>query len=297
MELRHLRYFLEVARTLHFGAAAETLNISTPTLSVQISQLEREFGTPLFLRTKRRVQLTQAGEIFREEAEATLRQAELTRERVLSAARGEQGYIRVGYVASSLWSGTLSSVMGAFRGRYPDISLGAREVLMDSMAAALVEGKIDVGFVRAPVALPSEVGHLLVQSDCFCLALPACHRLASGTEAIDPAALAGESFILPEQTSGSHEVARRGGFVLNDAIRSSTLTEVLAHIALGNGIAVIPEIMAKTIGVPDVVYRPIAGAEIPSAIWMLYRKRERTPMIKRLIRFAKEHVSGGSGNV
>jgi DNA-binding transcriptional LysR family regulator len=102
---------------------------------------------------------------------------------------------------------------------------------------------------------------------------------------------------LPEQTSGSHEVARRGGFVLNDAIRSSTLTEVLAHIALGNGIAVIPEIMAKTIGVPDVVYRPIAGAEIPSAIWMLYRKRERTPLIKRLIRFAKEHVSGGSGNV
>ena len=120
MELRHLRYFLEVANTLHFGAAAQTLDIAVPTLSVQIAQLERELGTPLFVRTQRRVALTQAGEMLRDEAEATIRQAEQAKARVQSVARGEQGYLRVGYVSSALMSGVLGTLFTRYRKRYPD---------------------------------------------------------------------------------------------------------------------------------------------------------------------------------
>lgn len=287
MELRHLRYFVEVAHTLHFGAAAESLNIAVPTLSVQIGQLERELGTPLFLRNKRRVQLTQAGEVLLEEALATLAHASQARERVLSAARGERGYIRVGYVASALMSGSLSQLCARFRQRHPAVFVQAYEMAMDGMASALVEGQMDVALVRAPVALPAEVAHIALQQDRFCLALPATHPLAAGDTAVVPADLSAETFILPEQTSGTQEVARRGGFMLNHTLRAGSLTEVLANVALGNGVAVVPVILSQAISLREVVYREIAAPDIPSAIWLLYRKRERAPVIKKFMAMAQ----------
>ncbi|MFK3705490.1 LysR family transcriptional regulator [Klebsiella sp. NPDC088457] len=287
MELRHLRYFVEVANTLHFGAAAESLNIAVPTLSVQISQLERELGAPLFVRSKRRVQLTQAGEVLLEEAQMTLAHANQARERTLSAARGERGYIRVGYVASALMSGSLSQKVAHFRQRHPDVFVQAHEMAMDGMASALVEGKIDVALVRAPVALPAEVAHINIQQDRFCLALPATHPLTTGEASVDPADLGAETFILPEQVSGTREVARRGGFMLNNTLRAGSLTEVLANVALGNGVAVVPVILSQAISLREVVYREIAAPDIPSAIWLLYRKRERAPVIKKFMAMAQ----------
>src|ERR1700752_3457621 len=72
MELRHLRYFVAVAETLHFGRAAEQLGIAPPTLTVQIQEIERTLSARLFVRTKPSVALTAAGEIFLGEARNVL---------------------------------------------------------------------------------------------------------------------------------------------------------------------------------------------------------------------------------
>ncbi|MFU0922559.1 LysR substrate-binding domain-containing protein [Kluyvera sichuanensis] len=290
MELRHLRYFLEVANTLHFGAAAEALGIAVPTLSVQIAQLERELGTSLLVRSQRRVQLTQAGEILRDEAQATLAQAEQARARVQSAARGERGYLRVGYVSSTLLSGVLSSLFNHYRQQYPDVAVEVSELPMEGMAAQLVEGKLDVALVRGTLALPAEITHLALHHDHFCLALSDGHPLAQ-TAAIVPESLRQQTFILPEQRSGTVEVVKRGGFTLEHTRRAGALTEVLANVALGNGVAVVPAVMAQTINLPGVCYREIAGDEIPSVLWLLYRKRERTAAIKKLVALAKEQIA------
>ncbi len=94
MELRHLRYFVAVAEELHFGRAAQRLNLSQPPLSQQIQALESELGTRLLERTNRRVALTEAGRLFLEEARQILLASERAAERVRRAGRGETGQLQ-----------------------------------------------------------------------------------------------------------------------------------------------------------------------------------------------------------
>jgi DNA-binding transcriptional LysR family regulator len=95
IELRHLRYFLAVADTLHFGQAAER-GMSQPPLSQQIRQLEDLIGARLFVRSHRRVQLTPAGELLQERARAIVQQVETAVDEVQRAQRGEQGELHIG---------------------------------------------------------------------------------------------------------------------------------------------------------------------------------------------------------
>lgn len=84
------------------------------------------------------------------------------------------------------------------------------------------------------------------------------------------------------------EVARRGGFTLERTQRAGSLTEVLAQVLLGNGVAVVPAILSQTVNLPGICYRDIAGEEITSVLWLLHRKRERMAVITNLLALTKE---------
>src|ERR1700754_2031107 len=98
-EIWQLRYFIQVAETLHFGRAAERLHISQPPLSRAIRSLEQALGAELFARTKRRVELTPAGAQLLEEARRILMQLERATCQVQAVAAGEQGRLRLGFVS------------------------------------------------------------------------------------------------------------------------------------------------------------------------------------------------------
>jgi len=96
MDLVKLRYFQTVAKTLHFRRAAALLNVSQPPLSKSIKTLEDELGTQLFLRSKRRVELTPAGEVLLKRCEKIFQELEDAKAEVKRYSRGEKGTIRIG---------------------------------------------------------------------------------------------------------------------------------------------------------------------------------------------------------
>src|SRR3954454_10218058 len=96
MELRQLRYFVAVARTRHFGQAAEQLHMAQSPLSQAIRQLESQIGATLFDRTTRRVDLTAAGEAFLRDAERILDALEDAQARVRYMGEGSTGLLRIG---------------------------------------------------------------------------------------------------------------------------------------------------------------------------------------------------------
>lgn len=114
MELRHLRYFVALAEELHFARTAERLNIAPPTLTVQIQEIERTLSARLFVRTKRSVALTPAGEIFLSEARNVLEQFAKAESVGLRAGRGEIGRVEIGYVGSAAFAGVLQDQISRF---------------------------------------------------------------------------------------------------------------------------------------------------------------------------------------
>jgi DNA-binding transcriptional LysR family regulator len=97
MEIRHLRYFIAVAEELSFSRAAKRLNVSQPPLSVQIQALEAEVGVALFIRNRRKVELTPAGQLLLEHARRAVKHLEHTTNVVRRAGRGEAGVIRLAF--------------------------------------------------------------------------------------------------------------------------------------------------------------------------------------------------------
>ncbi|CAM3461235.1 LysR family transcriptional regulator [Bordetella sputigena] len=288
MELRHLRSFVVAARELHFARAAEALGVSSSTLTLQIQELERALQARLFNRTKRSVALTQAGEAFLDETLAVLDRFDRAVNVGRRAGRGQLGRIALGYVGSAAYSGVLQHQMQRFRTEWPDVTLHARELLMDQIAACVEAGTVDIGFVRLPVPLPNGIASHVLVRDGFCLALPSGHRLAGeGGRRHGPAVkardLAGEDFIVPEQDLGLREVARRGRFTPRIAAVPGSLLAVVTHVSLGVGVAVLPTIVKDVLALPNVVFRQVAGADIPSSIAAIYRRHERSPTVRHFI--------------
>lgn len=283
MELRHLRAFVAVAEKRHFAQAAEQLDISPPTLTAQIQALERLVQARLFHRTKRSVGLTPAGEAFLVEARATLAQFDRAVHTGRRAGRGQVGRVEIGYVGSAAFFGVLQDQVRRFRAAWPDVVVNTNEIAMDPLTRLVEEGRIDVAFVRAPVVCPPSVRSHLLARDRFCLALPAGHPLAAAGGAIRARMLAKESFVLPEQGLGLREVARRGRFDPDIVSAPGALVAVLAQVALGVGVAVVPSILVDTVRLPNVIFKEIAGPAIGSGIEALFRRHERSPEVRHFI--------------
>ncbi len=196
-----MRYFVAVADQLHFGRAADELHIAQPVLSRQIRALEHDLGTPLLTRDSHGVLLTDAGRQLLTDAGPLLASAHAARRRVTAAARGSHR-LMVGFRAGI----AVAPAVQLFATRHPDVRVDVRRIEWDDQAPMLLDGRIDIGYVRLPI---DEAGLRVapLYTEPRVAVLPAGHRLA-GKEEVTEADLAGEPLVWHADSSTQPTSAR-----------------------------------------------------------------------------------------
>jgi DNA-binding transcriptional LysR family regulator len=247
LDLRKLRYFVAVADSLHFGRAADELHIAQPVLSRQIRALEQDLGAPLLTRDSHGVALTDAGRQLLTDAGPLLASAHAVRHRVSVAARGSQR-LTVGFRAGI----AVTAAVRLFATRYPRVIVDVQRTEWDDQATMLLDGRIDVGYVRLPI---DEAGLRVVPlyTEPRVAVLPVGHRLA-GQEQIAEADLAGEPLVWHVDTST--QPTRRPH--PNAGYRVRGVDETLEHVAAGRGISFLARSATVFYSHPNISYVPVA---------------------------------------
>jgi DNA-binding transcriptional LysR family regulator len=282
-ELRLYRYFVTVAEERHFSRAAERLGISPPTLTHQIQALEAHLGVRLcHRRPKTRVELTEAGQRFLEQAQQVLRQVAEAESAARKAARGEVGRIEIGYMMSVSCSGLIQKCVSGFRRVHPAIDISLHRLETMPQVAAIVEGRLDIGFVRPPKQYPPELAGFVVFEQPMCVALPADHRLAR-RKRIKPAELTDDVFVTTslEMDIGflkyTEAVTSIANFVPKVSKRVPDVFTVMTYISAGYGVGVIARSLGK-LAIPNVVIKELDVPEPPlSPIACVFRRNESAP--------------------
>ncbi len=275
-DLWQLRYFIAVAEQLHFGRAAAALHISQPPLSRAIRALEERLGMALFIRNRRKVELTPAGARLLEEARRTLGQLERTVLELRGMASGERGRLRIGFVSLADY-GVLPSLLKSYKAARPGVQLALREMLSPEQSLALAAGELDFGLLLPPVSEMEGLEHLVVQRERFVAALPARHRLAAERRPLAMSELAGESFVMVprEIAPGLYDIvsglAARAGFSLNVAQEAIQMQTVVSLVSSGLGAAVVPGSVAN-LGRRGVVYRRLSDRHPMLELWLAWRR-------------------------
>lgn len=262
MELRQLRYFLAVADELHFGRAAARMHMTQPPLTVAVRKLEEELGVPLFERTTRSVSLTPAGRVFRQRVQAVLGDLDSAVTELGDVAAGVTGVVRIGFVSSASYS-VLPRGLQAFQVLRPRIHLDLRSLTSAEQLTLLLEGELDVGILRDPLAVPGLRATLLESEDLVAV-LPATDPLAA-IESIAPSSFHDKELVLfpyelmPGFVSavmswlGEAKAVPR---VVQSVIHQET---VLGLVAAGVGASILPASVAR-FQMPGVVTRPLLGS-------------------------------------
>lgn len=298
MELRQFRYFVAVAEELHFTRAAQRLNIAQPPLSLQIKAIEQELGTMLLKRTRRKVELTPAGELFLHEARLALLQAERAIDTVVRAARGEIGTLRLSFVTSAPLLEVFTNAVRRFRQALPEVHLVLKSRASSTILDDLLLNTVDVGFTRPALQTPhhASIGAIPIHEDRLMVVLPIDHPLSRITGPIPIRALREEQFVLRPRGSGVgfyeqiFAMCGEAGFTPNIAQEAVEATITLGLVAAGVGITIAPQAL-HSIRLPHIVWREIADAETRSRIYLVYnRDVGDMPLRDRFIEDLRRHA-------
>jgi DNA-binding transcriptional LysR family regulator len=284
LQVEELHSFVVLADELHFGRASKRLFVSQPALSKQIRRLEEKVGGALFTRTRRKVEITEAGRVLLAGADKVLREDEAALSLAKEAVLGRAGTLRIGFGIASV-SEILPRTILRFRKTYAQVELKMRDMSTPAQIAALVEGSIDIGIVRLPIA------HTELDS------LPLFHEqlvvATSGSLSYNSrqglAALRNQPFVFfPRATSATlHDhvlgLCRGAGFSPTIVQEASELFTMLNLVRAGLGVSLVPS-AARRMGVPGVRFHDLG---LPEAKWRIgiawNRLSDKAELISRFV--------------
>ncbi|TQL67388.1 LysR family transcriptional regulator [Nocardioides albertanoniae] len=284
MELRHLRYFAAVAETCHFGQAATQLHIAQPALSQAIRQLESELDVTLFTRTTRQVSLTPAGEFLRAEAVRVLAAVDDSVRGVRRIGAGRHGLVRLGLTGTASFS-HLPGIARVVKRELPDVALEIHaDLLTPAQCERLQSGSLDLCVLRPP-AVGDGLTLRTLEVEPLVLAVPVDHRLA-----VEPvvalADLRAEPFVAyAGRDSAVNEAVlrscRQAGFVPRREHEAPSTAVLLALVAAGLGIAVVPA-SVRALPLAGVVFRDLLDAGSVE-LALAHRTDDDNPVVEAVI--------------
>ena len=285
MELRHLRYFVTVAEELHFGRAAERLQMTQPALSKQVAALEKELDVQLLTRTKRTVRLTAAGQVLFDEAKRLLAQVDDTVQLVKRTANGEEGALAIGFTNTAT-STVLPALVRRFRDRCPNVELTMQELCTEAQVRALNEHKIDLAFLHPPIDKRGLKLYPILEEN-FVAVLPKGHPLLK-YEYLPLKALAGEPLIIhprqegPVLYDGFMQLCQQLGFQPNIVKETISPQSRVCLAAAGIGITFVAASSQASVG-QEVVCRPLVDCPIKLQFAAAWRQNSTAPTLREFL--------------
>lgn len=282
LELRHFKYFMAVAEELHYRRAAERLFISQPGLSRQIKQMEEILDAQLFIRSKKKVSLTSAGEYLKGELEFVLNHLELTQKQLKLINDGNSGELRIGFLGSAMQS-VVPKLLLRLRHAYPDIKTSLDELSNHAQVNAVLKDKLDVGFVRL-ARVPQELHIKPVFEDTFSIVLPKDHILNKnsfqGMKQLEQ-----ERFVLFSQDYSPlyfdqvMSICEDAGFTPKVSHRSVHAQTIFTLVEHKLGIAIIPTSLQYGFDL-NVKFIELKGIKQRAQLSVIWKKDNRNPVLK-----------------
>ncbi|MGP9804938.1 LysR family transcriptional regulator [Paracoccus sp. NSM] len=263
MDIQQLRCFLAAAETLHFGRAAQSLDMLPASLGRQIRLLEERLDSRLFLRTTRSVTLTEAGTAILEDVRALVTQADRLETRLRGLRREGTPVLRVGAIDSAA-AGLMPQLLRHLRAEHPQIDVQLIEQKTIHLLPKLLSGALDIAFCRPPDQRDPRIEFRTLFFETAVVALPSDHPLASRPE-IAIIDLAEAPLIVPDRRSRphSHDLTIKlfvdAGLTARIAQLAEEKHTIVNLVATGTGLAIVPRWTAR-LSVPGVSFVPLAMA-------------------------------------
>lgn len=287
MEIHQLRYFLAIAQTGSFTAAAEMCNVSQPSLSAQVAKLESELGGRLVDRSRLGARLTQRGELFRGRAAEALRQLETGKREIEELAGLTRGTVALGCLPTT-GAYLLPQLLRAFLNRHPDVHVRLTEASSPQLGRALHDFDIDLAIIDE-AGMSTGIHAETLFREPLVIAVPPNHPFA-GHGAIRLQSLADEPFILMKSGHGYRTIVMdalaRAGISPRIVYESDEIETVQRLVEVGLGLTIVPRMVRKERGP---AYVDIAHPTPSRTLLLASREsRELSPAATAMSEAAKE---------
>ncbi|MEL6973686.1 MAG: LysR family transcriptional regulator [Bacteroidota bacterium] len=283
-ELRHFRYFLALAESLHFRKAAEKLFISQPGLSRQIQQMEKLLGVQLFTRNNKQVTLTPAGQFLQRELQIVLQQLDQAILRTQQISDGVAGSLRIGYVGSAMQN-IFPDLLPIFKRDLPGIQFSFQELDNKKQIDALLSKELDLGFVRLQ-KVPASLASQAVWQENFAVVVPGDFHLQP-QHFRDITQLQEESFILFEESySPSYyatvmSIFADHNFTPNVGHKTVHANTIFRLVENGFGISLVPSSLQKGYDL-KVRFLELLNIRQRAILYMVWNKENANPVLPKI---------------
>lgn len=282
MDVQSLRYFVEVARRGGFTRASEALHVTQPAVSKMIKALEEELGTPLLLRERRQVTLTQAGRLVLERAQGVLDSMRVIEEEVVQLTSLRRGRLRLG-LPPIVGVTYFPQLLAEFHRAHPGIVLEIREEGSHNIEKLVLDRDLDVGAVVLPTD-EEAFGTLPFVSDALGVVLHPGHPLA-GRRSLPLRDLRDSHFVFyrPDYALHGHilDACRRSGFTPEVVSESSHWDFIVELVAANIGVALLPQTICRQLDERRVRSIPMSDPLIPWKVALIWRRDRHLPPATR----------------